>query len=84
MDHKPDACSKNCTGSSKGMEAAGTAKSRTFADPANKCCVGCLVTGDDSLVRKTLTHSYKDQLERLKIPWPRCQGKCDDDIRCIK
>jgi hypothetical protein len=77
IDHEPDACSKNCTGSSKGMEAAGAAKivSRLFADPTNECCVDCLATDDDSLVRKSLTHSHKDQLDTLKIPWPRCQGE---------
>jgi hypothetical protein len=74
--HEPDVRSKNHTGSSKGMEAAGAAKivNRLFLNPTNKCCVGCFVTNDDPSMRKTLAHSCKEQLETLEIPWPRHQG----------
>jgi hypothetical protein len=77
IDHEPDACSNNCTGSSKGMEAAGAAKTANIlhGDAINKCCAGRLITDNDLSVRKILTHLHKEQLETLEIPWPRHQGK---------
>jgi hypothetical protein len=69
-------CPKNYTGSSKGMEASRAAKivSKLFANVDDKCYVANLVTDDDSSVCKVLTHSYREQLDALRITdaeWPR-------------
>jgi hypothetical protein len=68
VDHDPDVCPKNCTGSSKGMEAAGAARiaNRLFLNDKDKCHIAHLVTDDDSSVRKMLTHSHKDLTDSLQ------------------
>jgi hypothetical protein len=69
IEHVAAVCPKNYEGSLKGMEASGAAKivSKLFANVNDKCYVANLVTDDDSSVRKLLTHSYRDQLDALRI-----------------
>ena len=74
--HTADICSKNYTGSSKGMEAAGAAKivCRLFLSEKENCYVSNLVTDDDSSVRKILTHSYGAKILAAQwntADWPR-------------
>jgi hypothetical protein len=76
IDHDPDICPKNYTGSAKGMEAAGAARivCRLFANENDKCYIAHLVTDDDSSVRKILTHSYQELIDKLQATiddWPR-------------
>jgi hypothetical protein len=75
-EHDTDVCSKNYNGTAKGMEATGAAKivSRLFANEPRDCYVANLVTDDDSLVRKILTHSFKELLQAERMTdaeWPR-------------
>jgi hypothetical protein len=85
IDHYPDVCPKNYTGSAKGMEATDAAKnvSRLFANGEDKCYVANLVTDDDSSVRNILTHSYMELCDALRITdaeWPRyANGKKKTD-----
>jgi hypothetical protein len=63
--HDESVCPKHYAGSSKGMEATGAAVEivrRLFSNPEHKCFIANLVTDDDSLVRKILTHSYRELL----------------------
>jgi hypothetical protein len=65
------------------MEASGAANilSKLFANVNDKYYVTNLVTDDDSSVRKIETHSYREQLDALRITdaeWPRYKnGKRD-------
>jgi hypothetical protein len=74
VEHDESLCPKNYDGSAKGMEASGAAKivRRIFENINDKCYVSRLVTDDDSLVRKILTHSYRDLLAANSISEDEC------------
>jgi hypothetical protein len=76
LSHEVDVCPKNHTGTAKGMESHGAAKiaRRVFDNPSAQVHIHSLVTDDDSLVHRILTHSFKKKADAGRMAasdWPR-------------
>ncbi len=78
VDHDISVCPKNYVGSSKGMEATGSARITKRLFEAGKVVIGEHVGDDDSSCRMVMRHSFQELIDAGKMQladWPRYNGK---------